>query len=766
MPERHASAARTQAASADPAALPGLEPREPRVSVLLPLPLAGAYDYLGPVDPPLKPGEVVRVPLGGREVLGVVWDRDSEAEIESETGPEAVSAGRLKWVQGRCDAPPFSGVQRRFIDWVAGYTLAAPGAVLRMALSVPKALEPPRPVTGYRLAAGAEEARAGIKPTAARGKVIAVLADGPARPLAELARAAGVGVSVVKGLAKAGVLETVELPPPAAFETPNPERAGPRLSPDQDAAAAALRATLKAPCFEVAVLDGVTGSGKTEVYLEAVAAALEGGRQVLVLLPEIALSAQWLERFTARFGAAPAVWHSELTGRERRATWRAVAFGAARVVVGARSALFLPFAELGLIVVDEEHDAAFKQEDGVIYHARDMAVVRARLGAIPIVLVSATPSLETVTNVKAGRYRRLHLPDRHGGAKLPEVTLVDLRRDKPARIEGLGRSWLSPGLRQAIAETLAAGEQVLLFLNRRGYAPLTLCQACGHRLVCPHCTAWLVEHRRAGRLQCHHCGFEARLPVRCPACRAEGALAACGPGVERLAEEVAALYPQARTAVMASDTLGGPRAAVELLRAVAAREVDLLIGTQIVAKGHHFPHLTLVGVVDADLGLYGGDLRAAERTYQLLHQVAGRAGRAARPGRVLIQTAEPEHPVMRALASGARDRFIEVESEAREAAGMPPFGRLVALILSSPDAVALERAARALARVAPHYDGVQVLGPAPAPLAVLRGRHRCRFLLKARREVAVQKLVRDWVAQVKLPGGLHLQIDIDPYSFM
>ena len=754
MPERHASAARTQPTPADPA--------DSRVSVLIPLPLAGPYDYLGPDDPPLRPGDVIRVPLGTREVLGVVWDRDSDAESDAETVP----AARLKWVQARYEAPPFSEIQRRFIDWVAAYTLAAPGAVLRMALSVPKALEPPRPVTGYRLADGAEAVLAGIKPTPARGKVVAVLEDGPARPLTDLARAAGVGTAVIKGLAKVGVLEAVELPPPATFETPRPGTAGPTLSPDQDAAAAALRATLAAPRFEVTLLDGVTGSGKTEVYLEAVAAALEGGRQVLVLLPEIALSAQWLERFAARFGVAPAVWHSELTAARRRATWRAVACGEARVVVGARSALFLPFQELGLIVIDEEHDTAFKQEDGVIYHARDMAVVRARLGEIPIVLASATPSLETVTNVKAGRYRCLRLPDRHGGARLPDVTLVDLRQDKPARIEGLGQSWLAPSLRQAIAETLAAEEQVLLFLNRRGYAPLTLCRACGHRLECPHCTAWLVEHRLAGRLQCHHCGFETRLPERCPACQAEGALAACGPGVERLAEEVAALYPEARTTVMTSDTLAGPSAAAALLRAIAAREIDLLIGTQIVAKGHHFPHLTLVGVVDADIGLYGGDLRAAERTYQLLHQVAGRAGRAARPGRVLIQTAEPEHPVMLALASGARDRFIEVESEARQSAGMPPFGRLAALILSSPDPVELERAARALARAAPNYDGVQVLGPAPAPLALLRGRHRCRFLLKARREVAVQKLVRDWVVQVKLPGKLRLQIDIDPYSFL
>ncbi len=728
------------------------------MSVLLPLPLAGAYDYLAPPELALRPGDVVRVPLGGREVVGVVWERRA--------GGPALPAERLKRVRARCEVPAFDAVRRRFIEWVAGYTLAPAGAVLRMALSVPTALEPPRPVAAYRRAAEAGTRLPSIRLTPARRRVLAALEDGPARPLAEVSRAAGVSPSVVKGMAGAGVLETVALVRRAPFQAPASCRLGPRLSPAQAAAAAALGDKVRAAGFGVTLLDGVTGAGKTEVYLEAVAAALGRGRQVLVLLPEIALSAQWLERFAARFGVAPAVWHSELSAAERRATWRAVALGQARVVVGARSALFLPFAELGLIVVDEEHDAAFKQEDGVVYHARDMAVVRARLGEIPIVLVSATPSLETATNVSSGRYDRLHLPDRHGGAQLPAIELVDLRRDRPGRLPGLGQSWLSPSLRAALAETLGNGEQALLFLNRRGYAPLTLCRACGHRLQCPHCTAWLVEHRLAGALQCHHCGYHVALPRRCPSCQAEGALAACGPGVERLAEEVAALYPAARVALMASDTVTGPSAAAELLRAVAAREVDLLIGTQIVAKGHHFPLLTLVGVVDADLGLYGGDLRAAERTYQLLHQVAGRAGRAERSGRVLIQTAEPDHPVMRALASGARDAFIAAESEARARAAMPPFGRLAALILSSPDPGRLEQAARALARAAPRLGGVQVLGPAPAPLAVLRGRHRRRFLLKAGREVAVQKVLGAWLAAVRLPGKVRLHIDVDPYSFL
>ncbi|MGF1611326.1 MAG: primosomal protein N', partial [Kiloniellales bacterium] len=576
---------------------------------------------------------------------------------------------------------------------------------------------------------------------------------------------AGVGSSVVKGLLAAGLLEEVWLTPPPAFAPPDPRAPGPALSDAQQAAATALqeRAT---DGYSVTLLDGVTGSGKTEVYFEAIAAALAAGRQVLVLLPEIALSAQWLERFKRRFGAPPAQWHSDLSSRERRLTWRAVAEGTARLVVGARSALFLPYPELGLIVVDEEHEAAFKQEDGVIYHARDMAVVRARLGEIPIVLVSATPSLETLVNVQSERYGSLHLPERHGSAGLPQVALIDLRRDKPPPLPGLGQSWLSPTLRQAVGETLSAGEQVLLFLNRRGYAPLTLCRACGHRLTCPNCTAWLVEHRLTGKLQCHHCGYWSGLPDRCPECGAVDSLAACGPGVERLAEEVAALFPKARRAVMSSDTLLGPADATALVQAMQAGEIDLLIGTQIAAKGNHFPRLTCVGVVDADLGLAGGDLRAAERTYQLLGQVAGRAGRADHPGRVLIQTFEPDHPVMQALVAGDRDRFLAAETKDRQRAGLPPFGRLAALILSGPDPQPLDDACRRLARAAPRQEGVEVLGPAPAPLAILRRQHRRRFLIKTRRDIAPQGVIRAWLAAVSLPRQVKLRIDIDPYSFL
>jgi len=724
---------------------PARFPPGARVAVLLPLPLAGPYDYRVGADP-VGVGEVVAVPLGRREVEGVVW------------GPAqgGVDEGRLKTILRRLDCPSLPPVTRAFVDWVAGYTLAAPGAVLKMAISVPAALEPARAQVACRRAATTPE----FKETAARLRVLAALEGLPPLTPADLAREAGVGPAVVKGLIEAGALELVQMPRPPAFAVPDGARPGPVLSTDQSRAAEALADAVGAG-FSVALLDGVTGSGKTEVYFEAVAAALAQGRQVLVLLPEIALSSQWLERFTRRFGVPPAEWHSELSDAKRRDTWRAVVSGEARVVVGARSALFLPFPELGLIVVDEEHDGAFKQEEGVAYHARDMAVVRAMLGGLPAVLATATPSLETLANVQSGKYHRLHLPDRHAGAVLPEVVAVDLRRDPPPR----GR-WLAPALAEALKETLAAGEQAMLFLNRRGYAPLTLCRGCGFRLQCPHCTAWLVEHRRAGRLVCHHCGFALTPPDRCPECQAEDSFAACGPGVERIAEEAAALFPEARLAVMASDTVSGPAAAAEFVRRVAEREIDLLVGTQIVAKGYHFPLLTLVGIVDGDLGLEGGDLRAGERTHQLLCQVSGRAGRAERPGRVLLQTWDADTPVIQALVTGDRDGFIAREAESRRAAAMPPYGRLAALIVSGAQAAEVDEVCRHLARTAPRADGIQVLGPAPAPMALLRGRHRRRFLVKAPRTVNLQSPLRAWLSAIATPRGVRIQVDIDPYSFL
>lgn len=727
-------------------------PAPASVPVLVPVAVAGAYSYARGDIADLAPGDAVVVPLGAREHLGVVWDRGTES------GP--VAASRLRAVRRRAAGAALPPDMRRFVDWVAAYTLAPPGMVLRMALAGGEAaLADPRPQGAVRLRDGAA---APPRMTPARGRVLAAAADGLARTKRALAAAAGTGPAVVDALVDLGILESVVLAPAPAFLPPDPGHAAPTLSPVQAEAAAALRDAVAAARYAAVLLDGVTGAGKTEVYFEAIAEAMRAGRQALVLLPEIALTAQFLDRFEARFGVRPAEWHSELTPRQRETAWRAARRGEARVVVGARSALFLPLAELGLIVVDEEHDPAYKQEERVSYNARDMAVARAHLGGFPVVLSSATPSIESRVNAEARRYRRVVLPARYGASTLPDIGLVDLRADPPER----GR-FLSPRLVAATRAAIADGGQALLFLNRRGYAPLTLCRACGHRFTCPDCSAWLVEHRFRGRLACHHCGHSTPAPRVCPACAAEDSLVACGPGVERIAEEVRALLPERRLTILSSDLSGSMAEMRRRFADIEAGRYDIIVGTQLIAKGHHFPRLTLVGVVDGDLGLGSGDLRAAERTFQLMHQVVGRAGRGERPGRGLIQTWAPEHPVMQALASGDDETFYAREIAARRAAGLPPFGRLAALIVTGRDKEAATAHARRLARAAPPDAAVRVLGPVEAPLAMVRGRHRLRFLVKAPRGADLQGFLRGWLDAAGPPrGGVRLAVDIDPYSFL
>lgn len=719
------------------------------VDVLLPLGLDAPYSYLRPEGMTLAPGDLVHVPLGGRGMIGCVWPRHGEGR--------PVDAAKLKPVKAKLDYAPLPRDLLRLIDWMADYTLAPRGMVLRMALRHGESPGVARERVGVRLAGGAPQ-----RMTAARARLLDLLADGFVRGKTEAAREAGVSPSVVDGLVDDGTLEAVVLPPEPAAYPPDPDHATPTLSEPQKAAADALRQAVEARAFAPFLLDGVTGSGKTEVYFEAVAAAIRAGRQALILLPEIALTQAFLDRFTTRFGVKPAEWHSGVSSRRRAKVLNEVASGAVQVVAGARSALFLPFRDLGLIIVDEEHDPAYKQDDGVCYHARDMAVVRARLAGAPIVLASATPSIETEVNARRSRYRRLALPVRFGGARVPGLAPIDLRKEGPPR----GR-WIAPRLEAEIADTLEAGGQALLFLNRRGYAPLTLCRSCGHRMRCPSCTAWLVEHRYRRRLTCHHCGYQAPVPEECPACHAKDSLIPVGPGVERLQEEVQTLFPAARSLVLSSDLLGGVERMRAELDAVAKGEVDVVVGTQLVAKGHNFPGLALVGVVDADVGLGQGDPRAAERTFQLVHQVAGRAGRGKTEGRGFIQTHMPEHPVMRALVTGDRDAFYDVEIAAREEARLPPFGRMAGLIVSASEGHAAEAHARRLAACAPPSPDVRVLGPAEAPLAVLRGRHRWRLLVRSPRGFDLSRYLREWRAVApKATGNIKVAIDVDPQSFL
>jgi primosomal protein N' (replication factor Y) len=735
-----------------------LETKEERASaglvpVLLPVALDQTYDYRAPEGEAIAPGAFVLVPFGPQTRIGVVWDK----AVGEDAKP--VAPKKLKTVAAVLEAPPLPALSLRFAEWLARYSLAPLGMAVRLMMGAQSVFEPSKPRFGVRLVAGAVEPP---RLTPARARALEVAADGQIRTKAALAAEAGCSTGVIDGLVAAGSLVEVAVPE-KRFPRPDPAAHATTFSDDQLAAVHALRSAVDAASFSVTLLDGVTGSGKTEVYYEAVARALEAGRQALVMLPEIALTSQFMTRFAERFGCAPVEWHSALSAPERGRVWRAVATGEARVVVGARSALFLPFDELGLIVVDEEHDAGFKQDDRVHYQARDMAVVRGSLGRFPVVLASATPSIESHVNARTGRYRHVVLPGRFSGIELPEVTAIDLRKAPPEK-----GKWLSPELVTAVGETLARGQQSLLFLNRRGYAPLTLCRTCGHRIECPQCTAWLVEHRFRRQLNCHHCGFSLPLPEKCANCGAEGALVACGPGVERVAEEVAALFPDARLALLSSDLVPGLTEMRAIIRDIEAGEIDIIIGTQIVAKGHHFPDLSLVGIVDGDLGLaQGADPRAGERTFQLLHQVTGRAGRAFARGRGLVQTHLPEHPVMQAILSGDREAFLAREVETRQRGLLPPYGRLAALVISARDKELAERVAREVRARAPEAHRIEVLGPAEAPIAVIRGRHRWRLLVKAPRDIDVQAYLRAWLGALPpLKGDIRLTVDIDPYSFL
>jgi primosomal protein N' (replication factor Y) len=719
-----------------------------RARVLLLNPALGPLDYRVPHGMAVEAGSIVLAPLGPRQLTGVVWEEDRLAA-------ESVGDNRLRPLVHAYDLPPLPEPLRRLIEWTADYYLAPIASVLRMSLASASALEGGRTVTEYR-ATGLVPER--LTPQRAQALERIGERQGLVR---ELATIAGVSDGVIRGLVKAGAIEAVEVALDDPFAAPDPDHDPPELEAAQQAAAARLVEAVRGADFAPFLLDGVTGSGKTEVYFEAIAESLRRGRQTLVLLPEIALTEPFLKRFAARFGHEPVAWHSGLRQSQRRRAWRAIATGHARVVVGARSSLFLPYPELGLIVVDEAHEASFKQEDGVQYHARDVAVMRAKLEQIPVVLASATPAIESRHMAEVGVYEELKLPDRYGAAELPEIAAIDLLQDPPMR----GR-WLAPPLVAALEETLARGEQALLFLNRRGYAPLTLCRHCGHRFQCPNCTAWMVEHRLVHRLACHHCGHIMPPPRLCPECEAEDSLVPVGPGVERIADEVRALFPEARTAIVTSDTIWSPAKAAEFVARMEDGEIDIVVGTQLVTKGYHFPNLTLVGVVDADLGLAGGDLRAAERSFQQIAQVAGRAGRGEKPGRVLVQTHDPNAPVMAALVGGDTESFYAAETEARREAAMPPFGRLAAIIISSEDPGEAAETARLIGRAAPRVENMAVFGPAPAPLAMLRGRHRQRLLVHAARSLDVQAIIRDWLGALDWPRGVRVAVDVDPYSFL
>jgi primosomal protein N' (replication factor Y) (superfamily II helicase) len=729
------------------------EPQPLIVEVLLPLALDQPYSYKVPAELNLKQGDVVAIPFGTRDAIGVVWNINTST-IKHES--------KLKSIKEKLDWPAFTLAMYQFIEWIARYTLAPRGLVMKMALRDPESVAPERPKISVRLT-GLQPKR----PTAQRLRLMDIVKTAGELPKADIARLAEVSTSVMNALIDEGVLETYVMASLTGAAL-DPDFAQFDLSPDQQEAAQILAQKVRETQASVTLLEGITGSGKTEVYFEAIAAALKLGKQVLILMPEIALTSQFLERFTKRFGARPCEWHSGISEAKRTRHYHAIASGVIQVAAGARSALFLPFNNLGLIIVDEEHEAAYKQGDGVHYHARDMAVVRGKFENCAVILASATPSIETRVNAEHGRYTHVRLHSRFGGRVLPDLSAIDMRKDAPKTGE-----WITPLLQMAILETVQRGEQAILFLNRRGFAPLTLCRACGHRWQCPHCTAWLVEHRFRASLVCHHCGHIERTPRDCVACGETNSLSPVGPGVERLGEEVANKFKDHRSVVLSSDFSGGSERLREELEKVAKGEFDIIIGTQLIAKGHNFPGVTLAAVIDADIGLANGDPRASERTFQLLQQVTGRAGRGAIKGRGILQTYQPEHPVLKAILSGDSERFYAQEIELRRQMSLPPFGRLAGIIVSAATRVEAENHAKLIARAALElskqsiYADISTLGPADAPIAIIRGRHRFRLLLKAPRKADIQAFMREVLTKIGTArGSVRVLVDVDPMSFM
>lgn len=716
--------------------------------VLLPQRIERPYTYVVPSDMVVEEGAYVLVPVRNSFVYGVVWSTHQYPQTHT---------FKIKSIERLAEMPPMPKSLRKLIDWIASYTMSPKGNVLKLAMSVPEVFENLAEKEGLREVPSLNYGGLSDK----RKFVIDALrkAEQPLT-IAEASFNSQVSTSTIRAMIKDEQLLVVPIPAEALswiYTHIN-------LSQEQRTAADKICLKVAEKGYHAFLLDGVTGSGKTEVYFEAIAKAIESGRQALVLLPEIALSSQSIDRFTKRFGAPPVVWHSDVTVAQKRKAWRQILSGEAKVVIGARSALFLPFPDLGVIIVDEEHESAYKQEEGVIYNARDMAVVRANLEKCPVVLVSATPCLETIENAEQGKYTWLRLRNRHADAILPKIHIIDMR--KVTTEPGQPRSWISDTLREAIHRAIDNGQQALIYLNRRGYSPLVMCSSCGEKISCPNCTAWLVEHKKANHMMCHHCGYLRLKPEACLKCEESNSLISCGPGVERVAEELMKIFPTYRTEIMASDIMTSVHKLQALLDDLHNGKINIVVGTQMIAKGHHFPKITVVGVVDADLGLAGGDLRSGERTYQLLNQVSGRAGREKLPGHVYLQTYTPHHPILRALVEGRRDDFVEMESEGRRLNNLPPYGRLAALIISSRDKSLIESYVRALARKVPSIEGVHILGPAPAAMAVVRNWHRWRFLLSCPKEIKLQPIIREWLKTTPWPSQIKMQIDIDPYSFM
>ena len=714
------------------------------------------FDYACQKIQKLEVGQIVKVPFGKKAAWGVIEKlQEDRKDIQ------------IKQIIKVFDGYILSGYLMRFINWVAEWNFTSKGSVLKLVLSNIDIIEKENKPIGWIMNTNPDISKLkklfpNFKLTKKRKQIIRTLSQTKPILTKELIDQTGVSKRTISELKKLNIINSMEVSSDISLpEFKVLRNSNIILNSSQRNAVEKINRIKSNNKFDAVLLDGLTGSGKTEVYFEIIAETLKQRKQALVLLPEIYLSSEWSMRFKNSFGITPLVWHSNLSKKVRRETWDQIIKGKVNVIVGARSALFLPFRTLGLIVIDEEHDHSFKQEEGVLYNARDMGIIRAKIENIPVILSTATPSLETWQNTQTKKFSHIELPKRIGDAELPRVKLIDMKG-----VNLPYNKWISPTLKDEISKNLVNRNLTLLFLNRRGYAPLKLCSSCGYRLGCKNCQSWLVEHKKNNLLICHQCGIQQKLPEICDECSEKETFISCGPGVERLEEEILDYFPDIRIEILSSDTIQSSEIMNDFLKRIRNGKIDLIIGTQIISKGHNFKNLTLVGVIDADMSLSGGDLRASEKAFQVLHQVSGRAGRENKKGLVVIQTYDPKNQVIEALSKNNRDEFLKIESKHRKEINLPPFGKLAAIIISSKNQRELEAFSINLKKKSPSFQNVMILGPAPAPMYYLRGKYRYRFLIKSTKEVNIQKVIKDWVYKIKIPYTIKLVVDIDPYSFL
>lgn len=728
-----------------------LKEKKLTAQILLPIIFDKSFSYYVNDAFNIEVGDVVLVNFMNRNCYGIVTKVEEELEK---------SNFKMKTILAKDDELKISPNLIKLIEFAASYNLAPKGLFLKLAISI---------LNSSKIKENSQvfckinkNPPQNVKITPKRQEIIDLFGKKSEILLSEIVNLAKTSSSTVNSLVKNGIL-TKEIKKIAQKREKFPEIEPnlfklKELSSDQQNAADFLNKKIAQNQHSVTLVDGVTGSGKTEIYFNVISKILkEKSGQILILLPEIILVNQLIKRFENIFNFKPQIWHSKINNNQKRDIFYALNNGEIEILISTRSAIFLPFSNLKLIIIDEEHEASFKQEDIVNYHGRDMAIARAKFENIPVILSSATPSLETFVNAKSGKYEHLILKSKFFNNKKTQIELVDMKNSDLEK-----GCFISKELEKEMQNCLENKKQILLFLNRRGYAPLTLCKSCGHKISCKDCSSYMSYHQSLNKLICHHCGSESKFNIACENCEEEDSFVTLGAGVERIHEEVKSLFPLSKTALMTSDSLNNQEESTKIIEKIINNEVDVIIGTQIIAKGHHFPNLSLVGIIDGDSSFNNANLRAGEKSFQLLTQVIGRAGREKHPAKIFLQSYNINNLVFKYIIEQNRDDFFNLEIQNRQIMQMPPFGKMIAIIFISKNEDLAINCGKMIVSHFPNQENIEIFGPAPMPISKIRKNYYYRVLVKSDKKLNIQKLINNIISSFKTPNQVRIKIDVDP----